>query len=574
MHISFSITYYEYQTSAIVSPLFTLPCAAMGSPPLFIRVLHSVAFAWILLHFCQSSSVESALPGSWELLVENAGVSAMHMTLTPANTVLMYDRTDYGPSQIKLSGGKCRNDPNDLALTTDCYAHSIELNLATNAVRPLEVLTDTWCSSGAFLVDGTFVSTGGWNDGGQSIRLFTPCSDEGCDWNELSSRLAKPRWYASNQILPNNNIIVVGGRRAFSYEYAPKSTGAINLPFLYETNEPNAENNLYPFVHLSSDGNLFIFANSKSILLDYMGNRVVKTFPELMGGSRNYPSSGSSVMLPLSAGDNFQKVEVMICGGAPHGAFQEVAQGSYPAALQTCARMVITDPNPSWSMENMPSSRIMGDMILLPTSQVLIINGAKQGTAGWGSAVDPSLSPCLYTSNAASGSRFQVLAPTPIPRLYHSSAVLLPDGRVLVGGSNPNPGYAFTNVPYPTELRIEAYSPYYLDSSFDTQRPSITALNVKIGYGVTFQVDFTVVDVPSSVEFKLYAPPFATHTTSMNQRQLILQPTALNGTSKAGVFVAMVQSPSSPIAAPPGYYLLYVVNGGVPSKGAWIQVVS
>lgn len=557
---------YCYPILHLLTSAASMRCCA----PLSMRI---AAFTGTLLYCCLSSSVESALEGSWELLVENGGVSAMHMTLTPANTVIMFDRTDYGPSQIKLSGGRCRSDALDLALTTDCYAHSVELDLATNALRPLEVLTDTWCSSGASLADGRLVSTGGWNDGGQSIRIFTPCNNKACDWNELSSQLAKPRWYASNQILPDNNIIVIGGRRAFSYEYAPKSTGAINLPFLYETNEPNVENNLYPFVHLSSDGNLFIFANSKSILLDYKNNRVVKTFAELMEGSRNYPSSGSSVMLPLSAGDNFQRVEVMICGGAPHGAFQMVSQGSYPAALQTCGRMVITDPNPSWSMENMPSSRVMGDMIILPTSEVLIINGAKQGTSGWGSAVNPATSPYLYTPDKPSGLRFQVLASTSIPRLYHSSAVLLPDGRILVGGSNPNEGYEFANVPYPTELRLEAYIPYYLDSSFDEQRPLITALNGQIGYGVTFEVDFMLTAEPSSVQLKVYAPPFTTHTTSMNQRQLILLLVALNRTSGAG-FVAMVQSPPSSIAAPPGYYLLHVLNGGVPSRGAWIQIVS
>ncbi|KAI5084669.1 hypothetical protein GOP47_0000838 [Adiantum capillus-veneris] len=550
--------------------------------PLRIRALALACAAllnFLKLDSCLAGAEAAALSGSWQLLVENGGVSAMHMTLTPANTVLMYDRTDYGPSQLKLAGGKCRNDPNDLALTTDCYAHAIELDLSTNAVRPLEVSTDTWCSSGAFLADGRFVSTGGWNDGGQSVRIFTPCSDKTCDWQELSNALAKPRWYASNQILPDNNIIVVGGRKGFSYEFAPRTTGAISLPFLYQTNEPNTENNLYPFLHLSSDGNVFIFANSKSILLDYRSNKVVRTFPELLGGSRNYPSSGSSVMLPLSAVDDFQRVEVMICGGAPHGAFQKVAQGSYPAALQTCARMTITDPNPEWSMENMPSSRVMGDMILLPTSEVLIINGAKQGTAGWGSAVNPSLSPFLYTPSAPTESRFQVLASTPIPRLYHSTAILLPDGRVLVGGSNPNVGYSFMDVPFPTELRIEAYSPYYLATSFDNKRPSITALNGQIGYGVIFEVDFILLtaDHVSSVEFKLFAPPFTTHTTSMNQRQLILQATTiLNGTSKgAGAgFMAMVKSPSSAIAAPPGYYLLFVVNQGVPSQGAWIQVVA
>ncbi|KAH7280584.1 hypothetical protein KP509_36G004100 [Ceratopteris richardii] len=538
-----------------------------------MAVPRALAFVWALVHLVYMRSVESASSGSWKLLVKNAGVSAMHMTLTSANTVIMYDRTDYGPSQLNLPDGRCREDLNDLALTTDCYAHAIEFDIATNTIRALEVLTDSWCSSGAFLADGTLVSTGGWNDGSRSIRFFTPCSDGSCDLSEVPDGLAKARWYASNQILPDNSIIVVGGRRAFSYEFAPKTTGVINLPFLYETNEPNTENNLYPFLHLSSDGNLFIFANSRSILLDYKSNKIVRTYPELMGGSRNYPSSGSSVMLPLYAENNFQRVEVMICGGAPHGAFQKAANESFVAALDTCARMVITDPDPSWSIEAMPSSRIMGDMLLLPTSEVMIINGAKQGTAGWQSARIPSLSPYLYRPTAPVGSRFEVVAASTIPRLYHSSTVLLPDGRILVGGSNPNPGYTFVGVPFPTELSIEAYSPYYLDTALDTQRPYITALSNQIGYGGTFEVDFTLSVDPTDVQFKLYAPAFSTHTTAMNQRQLILQPTSISGTPEEG-FVAMVQTPPNAIAAPAGFYLLFVVNHGAPSPGAWVQVVS
>lgn len=85
---------------------------------------------------------------SWELVVENAGVSAMHMALTHTNRVIMFDRTDYGPSQIKLPGGYCRKNNNDLALKVDCWAHSIEYDIASNKIRPLTVMTDTWCSSG------------------------------------------------------------------------------------------------------------------------------------------------------------------------------------------------------------------------------------------------------------------------------------------------------------------------------------------------------------------------------------------------------------------------------------------
>src|ERR1044072_8064861 len=79
--------------------------------------------------------------------------------------------------------------------------------------------------------------------------------------------LSTRRWYATNQILPNGQIIIVGGRKQFSYEFYPQSN--VNSPsstyfsFLEETSDPS-ENNLYPFVHLLPDGNLFIFANTRS----------------------------------------------------------------------------------------------------------------------------------------------------------------------------------------------------------------------------------------------------------------------------------------------------------------------
>ncbi|GLJ06136.1 hypothetical protein SUGI_0032300 [Cryptomeria japonica] len=98
----------------------------------------------------------------------------------------------------------------------------------------------------------------------------------------------------------------------------------------------NVENNLYPFLHLSSDGNLFIFANKDSILLDYKTNRVVKKFPTMLGGARNYPSCGSSVMPLLTASDGFRKVEILICGGAPDNSFTSANQGNFLPALQSC----------------------------------------------------------------------------------------------------------------------------------------------------------------------------------------------------------------------------------------------
>jgi hypothetical protein len=431
------------------------------------------------------------------------------------------------------------------------------------------VMTDTWCSSGAFTANGTLISTGGYNDGAKAVRHFVPCANSACDWDDSDlNGLQEKRWYASNQILPDNRIIVVGGEGAFSYEFVPGGQ-VYALPFLSKTNTPNVYNNLYPFLHLSSDGNLFIFANRDSILLDYTRNRVVKTFPRMPDGPRNYPSTGSSVMLPLSASDGFQRVEILICGGAPDNGYASANAKKFVHALQSCGRIVITDSKPGWAMENMPAPRVMGDMLILPNGEILIINGAQRGTAGWKLGKSPALAPYLYRPNALSGKRFTVLAASSIPRMYHSSSNVLPDGRIFVGGSNPFFGYVFSGVQFPTELRLEAYSPYYLDKSYSTLRPTIVSTD-SVRYGKTFRVRFYVSNYSASnIHFNIYAPPFTTHTNSMNQRLLKLATTSTK--RRKGIYVAKVTAPPNSIAAPPGYYMLFVVNNGIPSVGKWIH---
>ncbi|KAL4187684.1 hypothetical protein AMTRI_Chr09g20270 [Amborella trichopoda] len=517
--------------------------------------------------------------GSWELLQENAGISAMHMALLSNGKVVMFDRTDFGKSNLSLPAGRCRSDPNELALTLDCTAHSAEYDPVANSVRPLFVQTDVWCSSGAIAPDGRLIQTGGFNDGDHVVRVFQPCDN--CDWEEFPSGLAARRWYASNQILPDGRIIVIGGRRQYNYEFYPKSemTAATFLfRFLAETKDAN-ENNLYPFVHLSTDGNLFVFANNRSVLLDYGGNRIVKVFPTMPGGDpRNYPSSGSSTLLPLRISPELSAipVEVLVCGGAPTGSYDQAREGQFVQALDTCGRIRITDPSPQWQIETMPVARVMGDMVLLPTGDVLIINGASAGTAGWEFGRNPVLSPVLYNPVAPSSARFRTLASTQVPRVYHSTAILLPDGRILVGGSNPHVYYNFSGVLFPTELRLESFSPPYLSPQFSRLRPNIIfpASNpATIRFGQQFQVRFSVESMVGAegITVTMVAPSFTTHSFSMNQRLLVLQNTMLTVLSP-NVYQANTVAPQSPLLAPPGYYLIFVVHQGVPSSAIWSRI--
>ncbi|KAE8731380.1 Glyoxal oxidase-related protein [Hibiscus syriacus] len=514
----------------------------------------------------------SAADCRWQLLQKSVGISAMHMQLLRNDRVVMFDRTGFGPSNLRLSNGKCRNDPK-----VDCTAHSVEYDVLTNKFRALTVQTNVWCSSGAVMPNGNLVQTGGFNDGELRVRVFIPCGS--CDWQETPNGLAASRWYSSNHILPDGRQIVVGGRGQFNYEFVPKKKDAntFKLSFLSETNERGVENNLYPYVFLNVDGNLFIFANNRAILLDYVNNKVVKTYPKIPDGQpRSYPSTGSAVLLPLKnlTAQDIQ-AEVLVCGGAPKGSFIKALRGEFVKALYTCARISINDPKPKWVLETMPMARVMGDMLLLPNGNVLLINGAGCGAAGWELGRNPVLNPVLYKPNNNIESRFETQNPTKIPRMYHSTAALLRDGRVLVGGSNPHAFYNFTGVLFPTELSLESFSPGYLDAKFNNFRPTIVApkstSTIRYCEKLTVQVIITGRLAENLVLVTMVSPAFNTHSFSMNQRLLVLDNDKMTALGKSSYSIE-VTTPSSGNLAPAGYYLLFVVHQDIPSQGIWLKL--
>ncbi|KAK9052699.1 hypothetical protein SSX86_029329 [Deinandra increscens subsp. villosa] len=536
------------------------------------------------------SQQTSGVDGEWRLLHENIGISPMHMQLLRNDKVVMFDRTDAGPSNISLPFHRCRYDPFDYLLPKDCTAHSILYDTRTNTFRSLSIRTDTWCSSGAVLPDGTLVQTGGYNDGDHTVRTLVPCEDGTCDWVEFSGYLTEPRWFSTNQVLPDGRIIIVGGRLQFSYEFYPSSSldhfaifynsSSFLVDFLKDTRDGVSENNFYPFVHLLPDGNLFIFVNVRSVVIDYKQNKVVKHLPPIPGDDpRNYPNSGSSILLPLDENKSIEP-EVMVCGGAPREAFLNLKRAhSFARAVSTCGRIKVMDENPSWEMESMPIARVMGDMVILPNGDVIIINGAGLGTAGWDNARDPVTRPVIYHPNGPPNTRFSVMQPASRPRLYNSGAILVTDGRVLVAGSNPNPFYNFTNVEFPTELSLEAFLPPYIAKENDAIRPKIFSLDGEVmEYKKPFTVTFTVLKFLklSRVTVRLIAPSFTTHSLGMNQRMVVLKEVR-NVTSVEGSFIKTyyrieVAGPSTAEIAPPGYYLLYLIHAGIPSPGMWVKV--
>ena len=223
--------------------------------------------------------------------------------------------------------------------------------------------------------------------------------------------------------------------------------------------------------------------------------------------------------------------KIMLVGGAdPPTATAEVIDTNVAA--------------PAWrTVPPMKFARRHLNTTSLPDGTVL----ATGGTSGPGhnNATTPVFAAELW--NPATET-WTTLASASVPRLYHSSALLLPDGRVMTNGGD---GY--------TDMEI--FSPPYL---FKGPRPTMGAVPASIGYGQRFTVQSPeAADIRKVTLIRLGSP---THAMDMNQRLNVLQFTPGSGTLD-------ITTPANANLAPPGHYMLFIVNGtGVPSMASIVQV--
>jgi hypothetical protein len=226
----------------------------------------------------------------------------------------------------------------------------------------------------------------------------------------------------------------------------------------------------------------------------------------------------------------------------------------------------IIDPlasSPKWtSGPDMSEPRIELNATILPSGNVLVTGGSAANEVGSTASFNADLYDPVSNAFTSAGANS-------IPRLYHSNAILLPDATVILTGSNP-PCAGVTVWPCPPagpgyENRIELYEPAYLFNANGTRatRPSITAPATRITYNTAFTVGTSD---PSSIKSVVVIRPTAvTHAFNMEQRLVELSFT-VNGTALS------VTSPPDDMKAPPGYYLLFILNSaGVPSEGKFVQ---
>lgn len=483
---------------------------------------------------------------------------------------------------------------------------------------------DLFCSDQVQLPDGRILAVGGTNyyaepsfgnalgddygvielEGLHNARIFDPYTET---WTQSGS-MAYGRWYPSLVTLPSGDILVTSGVGKLIkpiYPDRPLDSGRNVVQTetydvesgTWTTNAPTADRSLplYPRLHLLPNGHVYYDAAGQ--VFNPMGQAYDEAFwniaatydPESQTWTDlgvpgtglldlGFRGSASSIMLPLEpdAEGRYLTADFLTAGGV-----LGVSPGTYLAT--DSVRIDRVDIDPATGAESLStiaqpslhSPRWYGTGVLAPTGEVLVFSGAdRDEVVGPGTGV-PVTTPELW--DPATG-EWTELAPQGRARTYHNTAMLLPDGRILVGGHAPIPTlYTFdTTLPgfSPNEGRdpsFEIYEPPYL---FRGDRPTIAAAPGSVATGSTFEVTLgsaaEAADVASGGTVVLVRNTALTHLVDGDQRTVVLPVVSRDGAT------LVVQAPPDAAVAPAGPYLLFANrptdDGLVPSVGAQVFV--
>jgi len=509
-------------------------------------------------------------------------VSAMQITVTGLNSVLIIDKAENNPLQIKANG-KYPKHPGWVQW----------LNLKTGKSIPLDAQTNSFCAGGSWLSNGTMVNIGGnpavskasYYDGNgiMGVRIFDNCNDNGCTIKEWPNtvRLAGSRWYPGVVRITDGSVLIMGGMteggfnnaRATdnpSYEFFP--TKSINNGLALHSNflASALNSNLFPVMYLLPSGRVYVAANTINMIFNYATGAEMR-LPDMPNGVRiTYPFTAASALLPLTVANNWTP-EIMFCGGSTVNDMQDAKyMSSFAQTSKQCNRMQLNTAGikKGWTLEQLPTKtgRVMGEMVLTPDGKVVILNGANTGVAGYGNVHDmvgqsnarnPAFAGLVYDPLGSGSKRWQNLPASKIARMYHSVATIAADGSILIAGSNPNADV--TSKTYHTEYAIENLSPPYMTQT----RPSFkSGVPAKMAYGktTTVKVKWPTGTRTTDISIVLMDFGFRTHGVAIDQRLVELKITRI---TKGGQIT--FENPSNGNMYPPGIGYLFVVTKGVPS---------
>jgi hypothetical protein len=416
-------------------------------------------------------------------------------------------------------------------------------NPQTGTITTQNLQWDVFCNGGGTFPDGRFLIVGGTDQydpfyGEARTTIFDPATEKFND----AENMAHGRWYANVTALSDGRLFTFSGWNEVGDINTAIEIYTVGSGWSPEYVAPWTPP-LYPRLHLLPNGKLFYSGETPdSNLFDPSTHSwTLNVAHTVYGQSRPY---GSSVLLPLSPTNNYAP-RVLIMGG-------------HDPATATAEIIDLSVANPSWrNIAPMSKPRIEMNAVILPNGKVLALGGSLTNEV----ASTASLQADLFDPAKETWSPAGVEA---YPRLYHSVGLLLPDATVWVAGGNPVRGTY--------EQHMEIYTPPYLYTNSNgtviaAYRPSITATASEIGYGGTFSIQTT--NAPDIRSVVLVRPGAPTHSFDMEQRLI-----GLTFSNSASNTLTATAPPNGNIA-PPGYYLLFILNSsGVPSVAKFVHLTS
>lgn len=492
--------------------------------------------------------------GSWQQPYSSPeNIIGIHMALLRTGKVLMM-----GGSSLDRCNRNCRNCSAVWDVSNGTFKQLDVPNENDDADSPV---IDLFCSGHSFRPNGSLLVGGGTETydpyrGTRAALLFNPVSEQ---WERIAA-MAEGRWYPTLVTLGSGRVIAFSGLDA-------QAQGNANTPEVYPYSniwrafsQPTPRSlPLYPHLTLMANGKLFYSGAAfydgdpappsvQASILTLPSQFTQAITEQLVNGDNNQESrnQAATILLPPA-----QDQKVMIIGGGANTNF----------GVQTTKSVKIIDlkvNNPSYNNVNpvppeLNYGRMHHNAIILPDRTVFVCNGSTVAEDN-NSAIPPAE---IYNPQT---NTWTPVATQTVPRVYHGTAILLPDGRVASAGSA---NFIDCGSIQFHERRIEFYSPGYISLT----RPAIQNAPQSIRYNNTFTVQ-----TPQAQNIKwvsLIRPMATTHSLDTDQRLVNLPITSRTSTS---VTVSVTNNRN---IAPPGWYMLFINDNtanSVPSVARWIQL--
>jgi hypothetical protein len=441
--------------------------------------------------------------GEWGPVV-NWDIKAMHLAVLHTGGVLVWEAVTNNPPKV--------------------------WNPATGTLTPVPVpdhFGDIHCSGQSTLADGRVISLGG-QIGSEETHFGTPVTaifDPVTNTWSRGADMIYPRWYpisttlADGRVLSTSGDIRVGERAPHPEVYDPATNTWTKLAVTRTPKEP-----LYPFMYVLPNGRVYEGGpTARTWLLNPTGTGFWSEGPRAAHSTASYSESGAM----------YAPGKILRAGG------DESRTASKRASVIDMAG------SQRWrSVAEMAFPRRRHNLTILADGSVMAVGGTtfaddERGAVYEGEIFDPETE------------TWTTVAPMTEPRMYHSAAALLPDGRLVIGGGEV----------IQARNHVQIYSPPYL---FKGPRPTIASAPQQAEYAAPITV--ATPDAARVASVALIRPSAVTHGFDSNQRYVPL-------TFRRDGDALSVDTPSNGNIAPPGYYMLVIEDAsGVPSVAHWIRL--